>query len=126
MKDPQVFLFEIVTFCDEVMGDITGLDEAGFEADTRTQRAVSYCLLSIGEAVNRMQQDHPGFLDRKVSCELPWQDIVGMRHFLAQDYDRVDPATLLAVSRSDIRPLRDAAASALNTLPDTDEGQADP
>ncbi len=48
-----------------------------------------------------------------------------MRHFLAHGYDRIDPATLLEVSRSDIPLLREAAASALEKLADTDEGQAD-
>ena len=48
MKDPRVFLFEIVAFCHEIMAYTAGLDETGFATDTRTQRAVSYCLLSIG------------------------------------------------------------------------------
>ena len=110
MKDPRVFLFEIVAFCHEIMAYTAGLDETGFATDTRTQRAVSYCLLSIGGAVNRMQQDHARFLDEQVSSELPWQDIIGMRHFLAHGYDRIDPATLLEVSRSDIQPLSEAAS----------------
>jgi len=47
-------------------------------------RAVSYCLLAIGEAVFRLERDFPGFLTKGVSPHLAWTQIIGARKFLAQ------------------------------------------
>lgn len=114
MKDPRVFLFEISAFRDEVILFTDGLSAEVFESDAKTQRAVSYCLLSIGEAVKRLNDEHDGFLTNEVSSELPWQDIIGMRHFLAHGYDRIDPLTLFEVSMTDVPTLRDAVAVVLS------------
>lgn len=59
---------------------------ASFLCDTRTQEAVAYELLKLGEAASRgsksFRRAHPGF---------PWAHLIGLRNEIVHEYFRVDP-----------------------------------
>jgi uncharacterized protein with HEPN domain len=60
-------------------------DRAAFDADERTQVWMINRLQIIGEASRKLSDElrakHP---------EVPWSDIMGMRHILVHDYFEVD------------------------------------
>lgn len=76
------------------------MDQAGLQADRRTQAAVLYEILVVGEAANRVSQNlqarHPN---------IPWKDIIGMRNMLAHQYDDVDIDEVWDVVSQDIPEL---------------------
>ncbi|HHB89983.1 MAG TPA: DUF86 domain-containing protein [Anaerolineae bacterium] len=62
-----------------------GLTKEQFLDDAKTQSAILYQLLVIGEAVKRLS---PEFRDAHPS--IPWRLISGMRDYLIHAYDVVD------------------------------------
>ena len=118
VKDPRINLHDISRFAREIFSFADGVDYVSFAADPLRVRAVSYCLLAIGEAVFRLERDFPGFLLKEVSPDVPWTQIIGTRNFLAHGYDRIDPGTLWQVIGTDLGPLLSAVESALLQLPD--------
>lgn len=120
MKDPRINLHDISRFAREIFTFANGTDFAAFSADTLRIRAVSYCLLAIGESVSWMERDFPDFLTTEVSADIPWTQIVGTRNFLAHGYDRIDPGTLWKVIDTDLAPLLDAVEKTLARLTDTE------
>jgi len=94
----------------EILGFIAGYNYASLEADCRTQAAVLYGIVVIGEAANHLsnefQMNHPN---------VPWKDIIGMRNILAHQYDKVDSEVVWDVVHRDILELLDLLRSLLST-----------
>jgi uncharacterized protein with HEPN domain len=116
VKDPRINLHDISRFAREILTFSDGEDFESFSGDPLRIRAVSYCLLAIGEAVFRLERDFPGFLTQEVSPDVPWTQIIGTRNFLAHGYDRIDPGTLWKVIEDDLAPLLDSVEAALARL----------
>ena len=62
-----------------------GMRKEEFLGDAKTQSAVLYQLLVIGEAVKRISHEF-----RSQHAAIPWQLIAGMRDHLIHGYDIVD------------------------------------
>lgn len=61
-----------------------GMDLAAFLADGRTQKAVFFNFVILGEAATRLMADHADFLDRHP--QVPWRNIRDMRNQVAHGY----------------------------------------
>ena len=57
---------------------------ADFQADTKTQRAVTMNLVLLGEAAARIEEHFPEFV--KMHPEIAWISIRGMRNRIAHEY----------------------------------------
>ena len=66
-------------------GFVAGMDQATFDRDPKTQAAVAYQLLVVGEAVKRLSEPF-----RAAHPEVEWGQVAGMRDVLAHDYDDMD------------------------------------
>ena len=77
-------LLDILLAINQALEFIQGYDAARFHADKRTRWAVYSQIVVIGEASRRIsrefQRDHP---------DIPWADIIGMRHRLVHGYDDI-------------------------------------
>jgi uncharacterized protein with HEPN domain len=60
------------------------MDKAAFMADRRTQQAVIWNLLVLGEAVTKLLQEHGDFAHQH--RHIPWRSMKGMRNRLAHGY----------------------------------------
>lgn len=84
----------------EILDFTVDIDYVSLESDCRTQSAVLYEIVIIGEAANRLsnefQSEHP---------TIPWKDIIGMRNILAHQYDKVDVEVVWDVIHQDIPEL---------------------
>lgn len=78
-------LLDIAKAARAVLTFTQGLQKEQFLEDFKTQSAVLYQLIVIGEAVKRLsfelRQQHP---------EIPWAPMAGMRDHLIHGYDVVD------------------------------------
>lgn len=66
----------------------SGLDKAAFLADSRTQQAVFFNLVVLGEAATKLMASHADFLAR--SPQVPWRAIRDMRNQVAHGYFTID------------------------------------
>ncbi len=77
-----------------------GIDKAAFLSDDKTQSAIVFQLLIIGEAVKRispeLRSQHP---------DIPWSLIARMRDNLIHRYDNIDLAEVWKTADEDIPAL---------------------
>ncbi|MGB7414704.1 MAG: DUF86 domain-containing protein [Thermosynechococcaceae cyanobacterium] len=85
MSRDQQSIQDMWNAAQEILCFTAEMNYAALESDRRTQAAVLYEIVVIGEAANRLspefQANHP---------TIPWKDIIGMRNILAHQYDKVD------------------------------------
>lgn len=83
-------------------------DIDAFADDEMQQVWVIHHLLIIGEAAyglsQRFKADHP---------QIPWEQIIGMRHVLVHGYFEIDLAIVWAVIEKDLAPLRSSVEEIL-------------
>jgi uncharacterized protein with HEPN domain len=98
--DPQETLRQILDFCAEARGHFAGKTQAEFAADLLLQRTGERLIELIGEAASRLPepllQRHP---------EIPWDQIIGMRHRLIHGYDALDYDIVWEVIEKELEPL---------------------
>jgi uncharacterized protein with HEPN domain len=73
---------------------------ADFESDTLLQDAVTYQVQTIGEAASHVPAEY-----REAHPEIPWGEIVGMRHRIVHDYRRVDLGRVWSVAINSVPQL---------------------
>jgi uncharacterized protein with HEPN domain/predicted nucleotidyltransferase len=79
------FFQDMLNAMDRATRYIRGMTLEQVLEDDKTLDAMSYALQTVGEAANR------------IPCEIedcypdiPWHDMIGMRHWIAHGYDRID------------------------------------
>jgi uncharacterized protein with HEPN domain len=77
-----------------------GMDEAAFESDERTQRAVVQCIQVIGEAARHVSDD-----TRQQLPAVPWNQVVGMRHRMIHVYFYIDVSLVWQVVEHELEPM---------------------
>lgn len=85
MSQDKAVLLDILKAARLAADFVTGMNQTAFARDRRTQAAVVYQLMVVGEAAKRLSEPfraaHPG---------IPWKQIAGTRDVLIHDYDDVD------------------------------------
>ena len=73
-----------------------------FVEDEKTQDAVMYNLIILGEAANRIpvdfQDNHP---------EIPWTSVIGTRNVIIHGYDQVKLLIVWDIIQKNLKPLKD-------------------
>jgi uncharacterized protein with HEPN domain len=77
-----------------------GMDEEHFRQNELVRDAVLRQIAIVGEAAGKVSREY-----RDAHPELPWHDMIGMRHRLVHDYFRVDAAKVWDKVQFDIPPL---------------------
>ena len=80
-----VYAGHMLDMARKAVGKTEGLTREGYDADENLRLALTHLVQVIGEAARRVSADftngHP---------EIPWADIIGMRHKVVHDYLGVD------------------------------------
>lgn len=66
---------------------IQGLTKEGFIEDKRTQQAVIYNILIIGEAATKIINEYPDFVAEH--DHIPWREMRGIRNRMAHGYNEL-------------------------------------
>ena len=104
------WLQDMVEAAIETLSFIDGMERDAFEVDAKTLRAVERNLSIIGEAASQVSEEC-----RQGLPELPWRQIVGMRHLLVHRYFNVDTQHLWEVASTDLPVLITAVESYLQS-----------
>ena len=82
-------------------------------AEPRTFFALSYVMQIVGEAASRVSA-----AVRTELPEIPWRQVVGMRHRLVHGYDDIDAEILVSTVRQDLPRLIDSLAGTVGERKD--------
>jgi uncharacterized protein with HEPN domain len=100
MQRDETTLLDIVEAARLVASFVHDMSKAVFLDDYKTQSAVLYQLIVMGEAVKRLSSEF-----RAQHMEIPWSLIAGMRDHLIHGYDIVDWDEVWKTATSDVPDL---------------------
>lgn len=101
MRQPdEAILLDMLTFARRIHDKAHGITRAEFDDDEDLQLALTHLIQIVGEAASRTS---PEF--RSAYPQIPWVQVIGMRHRIVHDYLRVRPDVVWETARQDIAPL---------------------
>ena len=86
----------------QALSKIQGKSREEFDEDENLRLAVTHLIQMIGEAARRVSPE-----SRQRYPEIPWADIIGMRHKVVHDYLDIDFDVVWAVVTDDLPELVD-------------------
>ncbi|MCA1702684.1 MAG: DUF86 domain-containing protein [Actinobacteria bacterium] len=104
MKDDAGNLADILEAIDEVLARSPSYDD--LVSDRNLEIWVLHHLRVVGEAMTRLSDDL-----RRANPEVPWRQVIGMRHVIVHGYDRVRLDIVASVIGRNLSPLRDQIAA---------------
>lgn len=107
-KDDLVYLKYMYDTALKAWRKVEGKSRADYDANEDLRLALAHLVQIIGEAARRVSaptcQNHPN---------IPWSEIIGMRHKIVHDYMSLDEDILWEVVTTDLKPLIDALSHIL-------------
>ena len=107
-KDDSLYLGHMLDTSRKIMGKTQGLDRAGFDSDENLRIALTHLIQMIGEAARRVSPEL-----RQANPQIPWRDVIGMRHKVVHDYMDIDEDVVWSTATKEVPVL----ASMLEQLP---------
>lgn len=100
MKDVTKIIQDMLHAIESIESFAVVSSEAFYE-DKKTQDAVMYNLIIIGEAANQIpktiQEQHP---------EIPWSSLIGTRNVIVHGYDQVKLIIVWDIIQKDLAPVK--------------------
>lgn len=100
MQRDEAYLLDILIAARKALKFLEGMTWQEFAQSELHQNAVIRPLEIIGEAARRVSQE-----TRDAHSEIPWEQMIGMRHRLIHEYFRVNLATVWETVQNDLPPL---------------------
>ena len=101
MRQPDdAVLLDMLLFGRRIRDRIAGVTSDEFDEDVDLQLAITYLIQTVGEAASRATQTLRGSYP-----QVPWTQIIGMRHRLVHDYLRVQIDVVWRTATEDLPPL---------------------
>jgi len=99
-KDDLVYAGHMLDMARKAADKIAGKTREDYDRDENLRMALAHLIQILGEAARHispaLQKSHP---------EIPWKQIIGMRHKVVHDYLHVDYDIVWAVITTDLPPL---------------------
>ena len=89
-----------------------GMDEGDFLGDRRTQHAVKYVFITIGESLNQARRAFPGLSDRVPELSL----VIGFRNQLVHGHKKIADESVWRYAKEDLPALRERVDALLAEL----------
>ena len=99
-KDDLVFVGHMLDMAQRAIEKVREKDRVRYDLDENLRMALTHLLQTLGEAARKVS---PGF--QRVHPDIPWRQIVGMRHKVVHDYLHVDYDIVWHVVTVDLPPL---------------------
>ena len=103
MRQDDAYLLDMFVAAQEARQLVTEMTWEAFSASRLHQLAILHLVQTIGEAATRVSPE-----GRAATPTIPWSLIIGMRHRLVHDYDRVSLTVAWETVRNDLPRLIEA------------------
>lgn len=113
-----VYLGHMLDMAKKAISKTQGLSRGAYDADENLRLALTHLIQIIGEAGRHLSRE---FSDQHP--EIPWADIVGMRHKVVHDYLGVDEDIVWQVVTQDLPTLVAALEPIVPPTPPVTNGQ---
>lgn len=100
MRDDAAYLLDILIAARDELSFVLGLTWEQFEESRLHQNAVIKTIEIIGEAAGRLSNE-----TKTTHAEIPWAEIIGMRHRLVHGYFEVNVRYVWDTVQRDLQPL---------------------
>jgi uncharacterized protein with HEPN domain len=99
-KDDLVYAGHMLDTARKAASKIAGKTRDDYDRDENLRMALAHLIQTLGEAAR-----HISLALQKSHAEIPWKQIIGMRHKVVHDYLHVDYDIVWAVVTTDLPPL---------------------
>lgn len=99
-KDDLVYIGHMLDTARKARSLLEGKDRNAYDGDETLRIALAHLVQVIGEAARRISGE-----TRKAHSQIPWPEVVGMRHKIVHDYMDVDEDILWNVVTADLPTL---------------------
>lgn len=99
--------------CRECITEFAAVAEETFRTRRVYQTSLAWYLQAVGEAASRISDEARAKLPA-----VPWKQIVGTRHILSHEYDRLLPEKLWRILRAHLPRLLDELEKGIDNLRD--------
>ncbi|MFH0964565.1 MAG: DUF86 domain-containing protein [Planctomycetota bacterium] len=96
----DAYLLDMLLAAREIREHATGVTRERFLGDSLLQNALMHLIQIIGEAARKISTEF-----REAHPEVPWAEVIGMRHRLVHEYFRIIPEKVWDVVEQEIAPL---------------------
>lgn len=102
----------MLALAEEALAQFSQITEEEFGQRRLYQTSLAWYLQGIGEAAARISNE-----SRALIPGIPWKQVVGTRHMISHEYDRLLPAKLWHVLKIHIPVMIDALRMNMHRLP---------
>lgn len=111
--EDRVRVEHMIALAKEAIAEFASIDEAAFLSRRLYQASLAWYLQAIGEAAARVSEE-----SRALIPGVPWRQVVGTRHILSHEYDRLLPTKLWRVLKEHLPPMLAALKADIDKLPE--------
>lgn len=99
-KDDLVYVGHMLDLARSIVSKAAGKSQGEFDADENLRLALAHLIQTLGEAARRVPAEF-----QKAHAEVPWKQIIGMRHKVVHDYLHVNYRIVWTVATIDLPAL---------------------
>ena len=99
-KDDLLYIGHMLEMARKAYTKTQGISREDYNADENLRLALAHLIQVIGEAARRVSPE-----GRTTWPEIPWHEVMGMRHKIVHDYMGVDEDIVWEVATHDLPPL---------------------
>jgi uncharacterized protein with HEPN domain len=99
-KDDLGYVGHMLDTAQKVVNKTAATTRAEYDADENLRLALAHLIQTLGEAARRVSVPF-----QTAHADIPWPQIIGIRHKVVHDYMHVDFDIVWAVATTDLPPL---------------------
>ena len=99
-KDDRLYLGHMLDSARQAYAKVEGKSRSEYDQDENLRLALAHLIQTIGEAARRVSPE-----SRQQFSQVPWTEVIGMRHKIVHDYLDVDFDIIWAVVTGDLPQL---------------------
>jgi uncharacterized protein with HEPN domain len=96
-KDDLVYVGHMLDLARSIVSKVANKSRGEFDADENLRLALAHLIQTFGEAARRVSRKF-----QTAHAEVPWKEIVGMRHKVVHDYLHVNYRIVWTVATMDL------------------------